>query len=63
VLSVQVRVEGSEKVKVPAGEFTTWKVRYQREDSIYYVWVDAASPNRIVQARIEDVIYQLTSIK
>ena len=63
ILTVEVRVEVQESVSVPAGKFTTWRIRYQREDSIYYVWVDAAAPNRMVKARIEDVIYELTAIK
>ena len=50
-------------VTVPAGKFTAWRIRYQREESIYYVWVDAAAPQRMVKARVEDVIYELTGIK
>ena len=63
ILSVEVRVDAPETVKVPAGEFSAWKVRYQREDSIYYVWVDTQAPNRVVRARIEDVTYELTAVK
>ena len=62
VLTVEVTVDPPETVKVPAGEFSAWKVRYQREDSIYFVWVDTQSPNRMVKARIEDVTYELTGI-
>ena len=63
VLGVQVRVEQPEPVKVPAGEFSAWKVRFQRSDIVYFVWVDVQAPNRVVKAQIEDVTYELTGLR
>ena len=63
VLTVEVQVDGPETITVPAGEFKAWRVRYQREDSVYFVWVDVQSPQRMIKARIEDVVYELASIK
>jgi hypothetical protein len=59
VLPVDVRVEGREQVKVPAGEFSAWKVRFERGKSVYFVWIESAAPARMVQARVEDTVYQL----
>jgi hypothetical protein len=60
ILDVKVRVQGTESVKVPGGDFTAWKVRFERQSTIYYVWVDVAAPYRVVKARIEDYTYELT---
>lgn len=59
--NVEVRVEAAETVEVPAGRFQAWKVRYRYNGSVNYVWVETAAPHRMIQARIEDVTYKLTS--
>jgi hypothetical protein len=59
---VDLKVQGQEQVKVPAGEFTAWKVRIQTATVTQFAWVDVASPNRLIQARIngvQDVTYKL----
>lgn len=60
---VDLKVEGQETVKVPAGEFTAWKVRIRTASVTQYAWVEAEGSRRLVKARmegIEDVIYELT---
>ncbi|HQW50534.1 MAG TPA: DUF3108 domain-containing protein, partial [Tepidiformaceae bacterium] len=62
--TVDVRVEGMETVKVPAGDFQAWKVRITAAAATQYAWVEAEGAHRLVKARIagiEDVIYELTS--
>lgn len=59
VVPVDVRVDPVEKVKVAAGEFQAWKVRFEKDDNSYLVWVEEAAPHRVVKARIEDVTYEL----
>ncbi len=61
ILTVRVKVEGAERVSVPAGEFEAWKVRFDREQSVYFVWVEVAAPHRVLRARIEDTVYELTT--
>ena len=59
---VQLKVEKQERVKVPAGEFTAWKVRISTGTVTQFAWIDVQSPNRLVQARIngvQDVTYKL----
>jgi len=63
LLTTTVKVDGTEDVTTPAGQFSTWRVRLTRETVSWVVNVDQASPNRIVQARIEDVTYTLTDVK
>lgn len=61
---VDLRVEGQETVRVPAGEFTAWKVRVRTASVTQFVWVEAEGSRRLVKARIEgieDVIYELTA--
>ena len=53
-------MEKQEEVKEPAGTFQAWRVRFEREDTVYFVWVDVAAPHRVVQAQIEDVKYELS---
>lgn len=60
ILQVRVTVEKQEQVKEPAGTFQAWRVRFEREDTVYFVWVDVAAPHRVVQAQIEDVKYELS---
>jgi hypothetical protein len=62
-LSVDVSVHATENIEVPAGKFTTWRIRISRESSVYTVWVDVASPHRVVRALIEDSTYELVSIE
>ncbi len=58
-LSVDVKVDGLETVKVPAGEFRAWKVRVAREKSVYTYWVEEAAPHRVIQAQVEGSVYLL----
>ncbi len=63
---VDLRVEKQERVKVPAGEFTAWKVRVSTGTVTQFAWVDVETPNRLVQARIngiQDVTYKLVRFK
>jgi hypothetical protein len=59
VLPVAVTITGQEDVETPAGTFRTWRVRFQRESTVYFVWVDVEAPHPVVQARIEDATYRL----
>jgi Protein of unknown function (DUF3108) len=63
VLDVSVEVQKPEAVQVPAGAFQGWRVRFQRADTVYVLWVDAESPHRVVRAQIEDVRYELSAVK
>jgi hypothetical protein len=62
VVTVDVKVESQERVKVPAGEFTAWRVRIRTSSVTQYVWVDVEAPNRVVRARIERLTYELTAV-
>ncbi|MGE5595798.1 MAG: DUF3108 domain-containing protein [Hyphomicrobiales bacterium] len=59
VLDVDVKVDGTEKVKVGEQEFEAWKVEFRREGTRYLVWVEPAEPHRVLRAQIEDVAYEL----
>ena len=63
VLDVSVEVQKPETVRVPAGTFQAWRVRFQRDTTVYVLWVDSEAPNRVVRAQIEDVRYELTGVK
>lgn len=63
VLPVEVEIQKTESVDVPAGKFEAWRVRFQRGSSVYVLWVDTQAPNRVVRAQIEDVRYELTGAK
>lgn len=59
VLPVDVRVEGKEAVDVPAGSFTAWKVRVERDNTVFFLWVNAEGNRQVVRARIESWNYEL----
>lgn len=61
VVTVKVRVESQEQVKVPAGSFNAWRVRLETSSVTQVFWVEDGGAHRIVQARIERVVYQLTA--
>jgi len=61
VFRVQVAVTGQEKVKVPAGEYTAWKVRIKTASITQLLWVDTQAPHRVVRARIERLTYEMTA--
>ncbi len=63
VLPVAVEMQKPESVQVPAGKFTAWRVRFQRGSTVYVLWVETESPNRVVRAQIEDVRYELMEPK
>ena len=59
---VDLAVEGQEEVTVPAGEFTTWRVRVRTASVTQYAWVEVDQPHRLIRARIkgiQDVTYDL----
>ena len=58
VFNVSVEVETQENVKVPAGEFKTWKIKVKTESITQFFWVEVAAPNRVIKARIERIIYE-----
>jgi len=59
VLGVDVNVEGLERVETRAGTFDAWKVRFERDNTVYFLWVATEAPRPVVQARIEGVTYEL----
>lgn len=63
IFTVEVSVVAQETLKVPAGEFTAWKVRVRTSSVTHYFWVDIESPHRIVRARVEHLSYELTGIE
>ncbi len=63
IFTVRLAVEAKERVKVPAGEFNTWKVRVQTQSITQYIWIDAEAPHRVVRARIERLTYELANIE
>ncbi len=63
VFDVRVKVESQESTTVPAGTFTAWKVRIQTDSVVQEFWIDAATPHRVVRARIERINYVLTAIE
>ncbi|MGI8926303.1 MAG: DUF3108 domain-containing protein [Tepidiformaceae bacterium] len=63
VFTVEVKVEGQERVRVPAGAFNAWKVRIRTESITQQFWIDEQAPNRIVRARIERLTYELVAVR
>jgi hypothetical protein len=63
VITVRVKVDGQERVKVPAGEFATWNIRIDTNSITQRIWVDVEAPHRVVKARFEDLTYELTESK
>lgn len=61
IFTATVKVGKSEKVDVPAGSFTAWKIRLETESITQYFWVDTNTPHAIVKASIEAITYELTS--
>ena len=57
---VNVSVGKQERMKVPAGEFDAWNIRIQTGSVTQHIWVEAASPHRMIQASLETLTYQLT---
>ena len=48
-LPTTIRVQGREKVDVPAGSFDTWKVELDFGQAKQYAWYQAEAPNQLVQ--------------
>jgi hypothetical protein len=63
VITVDVKVGAPEKVDVPAGAFSAWKIRIVGGNATYTIWVDDQPPHRVVRAVIEDLTYALTAAK
>lgn len=62
VFSVELKVETVEKVRVPAGQFTAWKVRIRTESITQYAWVSVDPPHTLIRARIERLTYELAAV-
>lgn len=61
---VDLKVDGQERVTVPAGEFTAWKVRIRTASITNFAWIETSGEQRLIKARIrgiQDVNYELTS--
>lgn len=63
IFTASVTVEKTERVEVPAGTFTAWKVRLETNSITQFFWIDEAAPHAVIQANIETIRYQLTSTK
>jgi hypothetical protein len=63
VFAVELSVLGTERVKVPAGEFDSWRIQVRTASITQMFWVDVAEPHRLVRARIERLTYELTSFE
>lgn len=64
VFRVDLKVEEQETVSVPAGEFTTWRVRIRTASITNYYWIESDGAHRLIKARIrgiQDVNYELTN--
>ena len=61
IFATTVKVESTEDIKVPAGDFTAWRVRVETNDNTNYFWVDQAAPHAVIQANIDNVTYKLTA--
>jgi hypothetical protein len=63
VLPVDVEVEGRETVETEVGTFETWRVRLERDNTVYFLWVGIEEPRPVVKARIESATYELTEME
>ena len=59
VLTVDVKVNGTEKITINGRDYQTWKVEFKRENSLYRAWVEQSGPHRVIRAQIEDYFYDL----
>lgn len=55
-----VKVDGQEEIEVPAGKFQVWRIRVE-SSVVNRFWVEVEAPHRVIEARLEDVTFQLTS--
>lgn len=62
-ITAQFKVQDQEKVTVPAGTYTTWKVQLSTSSVTQFFWVDVNQPHHVIQADIEDTTYKLKSVK
>ena len=62
VFPVEVAVVGTERVEVPAGVFEAWRVRIETSTVTQFLWVEREAPHRVVRARIERLLYELTAV-
>ena len=63
VFSADVTVEEQERVTVPAGSFTAWKVRIETSTVTQLIWIEAEAPHRVIRARIERLTYELVEVE
>lgn len=63
LVTARIKVDDQEKVTVPAGTYTTWKVQLSTSSVTQFFWIDASSPHLVIQAIVEDTTYKLTSSK
>lgn len=59
VLTVDVKVNGTETIDIDGRQYATWKVEFRRENSLYRVWVEQEDTHRVIRAQIEDYFYDL----
>ena len=61
---VDVVVVGRETIRVPAGEFSAWRIRIRTSSVIQFAWVDSEAPHILVKAQVrglQDVTYELVT--
>lgn len=63
IFVANVDVEGTERIRVPAGEFEAWRIRIRTSSISQRVWVDVESPHRVVRAEIERSRYVLRTVE
>lgn len=63
VFNAEFRVEGRERIQVTAGTFETWKIRLSTKTVTQRFWVDVDAPHRVVQAKIENVTFELVGVE
>lgn len=60
-VTARIEVEDQEDVAVPAGTFSTWRIRLSTSSVTQFFWVDASPPHHVIKANIEDTTYKLVS--
>ena len=53
VVTVSIKIESQERIRVPAGDFNSWKVRVETPANTVFIWVDDAAPHRMLRASAE----------
>jgi hypothetical protein len=63
ILPVTVEVEDQETVETAVGTFETWRVKLERDNTVYLLWVAETEPKPVVKARIESVNYEIIELE